>query len=81
MVDAANRLSGEADEFDRGAGAAKEFLAFLKLLLRRHRGRELHLIIDNSSAHGTPAVRRWLEKRSSAITVGCLHVSRTRHTR
>jgi transposase len=41
---------------------AKEFLAFLRLLSRQYRGRELHVIIDNSSAHGTAAVRQWLER-------------------
>ena len=28
----------------------------------QYRNRELHVILDNSSAHGTPAVQRWLEK-------------------
>src|SRR5437879_5653267 len=37
-----------------------EFLGFLKLVTRRYRGRELHIILDNSSTHSTPAVQAWL---------------------
>lgn len=39
---------------------AAEFLSFLKLVARRYRGRELHIILDNSSTHSTPAVQAWL---------------------
>lgn len=39
---------------------ATEFLAFLKLIQRRYRGQSLHVILDNSSTHSTPAVRAWL---------------------
>jgi transposase len=39
---------------------AADFLRFLKLLYRRYRGRELHVILDNSSTHSTPEVRAWL---------------------
>lgn len=37
-----------------------EFLGFLKQLARHYRGRELHVILDNSSTHTTPAVLKWL---------------------
>ncbi len=37
-----------------------EFLGFLKQLARHYRGRELHVILDNSSTQTTPAVQRWL---------------------
>jgi len=37
-----------------------DFLRFLKSLNRRYQGRELHVILDNSSTHGTPAVQEWL---------------------
>ena len=40
---------------------ASEFLDFLKLVQRRYRGQPLHVILDNSSTHSTPAVRAWLE--------------------
>jgi hypothetical protein len=35
---------------------AAEFLDFLRLVARRYRGQELHIILDNSSTHSTPAV-------------------------
>ena len=39
-----------------------DFLAFLKKVERRYRRRELHVILDNSSTHSTPAVLAWLAK-------------------
>jgi len=41
---------------------AIDFLRFMKGLNRRYQGRELHVILDNSSTHSTPAVRDWLDK-------------------
>lgn len=41
---------------------AMDFLRFLKLLVRRFRGRQLHVILDNSSTHSTPAIQTWLTK-------------------
>lgn len=40
---------------------AADFLAFMRKVVRAYPGRELHVILDNSSAHGTPEVRAWLE--------------------
>lgn len=37
-----------------------DFLAFLKRVARLYRGRDLHIILDNSSTHSTPAVQAWL---------------------
>jgi transposase len=37
-----------------------DFLAFLRRVARRYRGRVLHIILDNSSTHSTPAVQAWL---------------------
>lgn len=37
-----------------------DFLAFLKRVTRAYRGRALHVILDNSSTHSTPAVHAWL---------------------
>src|SRR5204863_8127224 len=34
-----------------------DFLAFMKTVVRRYRRRELHVILDNSSTHGTPEVK------------------------
>lgn len=42
------------------AHTATDFLAFMRLVVSRHPRRELHVILDNSSTHGTPEVRAWL---------------------
>jgi transposase len=42
---------------------AKEFITFLKRLDRETpAGLDLHLIVDNSSTHKSPPVRRWLAR-------------------
>jgi transposase len=41
-----------------------DFLAFLKRVTRAYRGRALHVILDNSSTHSTPAVHAWLALHS-----------------
>lgn len=46
----------------RPAANGTEFLAFLKTLARRFRRKQLHVVLDNSSTHTTPAVLRWLEE-------------------
>src|SRR5882672_5064417 len=53
---ASGKVVGECR--DRHTGA--DFLAFLKRLVRGYRGHELHVILDNSSTHTTPAVQAWL---------------------
>ena len=44
----------------RSRHTGADFLAFLKRMAGAYRGRELHVIVDNSSTHSTPAVRAWL---------------------
>jgi transposase len=39
---------------------AADFLAFMRKVVRAYPGRELHVILDNSSTHSTPDVRTWL---------------------
>jgi transposase len=39
---------------------AVDFLAFMRKVVRTYPGRALHVILDNSSSHGTPDVRAWL---------------------
>lgn len=39
---------------------AADFVAFVTRVARAYRGRELHVILDNSSTHSTPAVQEWL---------------------
>lgn len=42
-----------------------DFLRFLKALNRRYHGRELHVVLDNSSTHSTPEVRAWLDAHAN----------------
>jgi transposase len=37
-----------------------DFLAFMKAVVRRYPNRVLHVVLDNSSTHGTPEVKTWL---------------------
>jgi transposase len=53
---ASGRVFGDCAPRHTGA----DFLRFLKRLARRYRGRELHVVLDNSSTHSTPAVQAWL---------------------
>jgi transposase len=41
---------------------AADFLTFMRKVVRAYPRRELHVILDNSSSHGTPEVRDWLAK-------------------
>ncbi len=43
---------------------AKEFLDFCRVLVRRYPAGELHVVLDNSSTHKTPAVGRWLRRHT-----------------
>lgn len=56
-----NVASGEVVGACHDRHTAVEFLDFLQVLHRRYRRRDLHVILDNSSTHSTPAVRTWLE--------------------
>jgi transposase len=38
---------------------AADFQTFMRKVVREHPERELHVILDNSSSHGTPEVRSW----------------------
>jgi transposase len=55
---ASGRVIGKCTPSANGA----EFLEFLKTIARRFRKKELHIVLDNSSTHTTPAVQRWLEE-------------------
>lgn len=44
----------------RDSHTGADFLRFMKKVARQYPGRELHVILDNSSTHGTPAVKEWL---------------------
>lgn len=53
---ASGRVTGTCTAQHTGA----DFLRFMKGLARRYRGRRLHVVLDNSSTHSTPAVQAWL---------------------
>ena len=53
---ASGRVTGNCAAQHTGA----DFLGFMKRLARRYRGRHLHVVLDNSSTHSTPAVQAWL---------------------
>src|SRR4029450_12534152 len=52
------RVLGECAPRHTGA----DFLRFMRRVVRRYRGRELHVVLDNSSTHSTPAVQTWLSE-------------------
>jgi transposase len=56
--------SGEVTGTTTNRHRAREFLAFLRLLDRRYPQGELHVVLDNSSTHKTPAVQRWLRRHA-----------------
>jgi transposase len=39
---------------------ASDFLSFMRQVVRAYPAQELHVILDNSSTHRTPAIRDWL---------------------
>ncbi len=52
------KVIGECRPSHTGA----DFLSFLRHLAKCYRRKELHLVLDNSSTHTTPAVMEWLAK-------------------
>lgn len=52
--------TGQVTHELRNSHTGPDFLAFMKKVARRYPGRELHVILDNSSTHGTPDVQAWL---------------------
>lgn len=57
---ALNVASGEVVGACQPRHTAVEFLHFVTLLVDRYPARDLHVILDNSSTHSTPAVQAWL---------------------
>lgn len=54
--------TGRVDHACTEGHTGADFLAFMKKVASSHPRRELHVILDNSSTHGTPDVRAWLAK-------------------
>jgi transposase/transposase-like protein len=59
---ALNVESGEVVHACKDSHTAADFIAFMKQVARAEPRRELHVILDNSSTHSTPAVQAWLAK-------------------
>ncbi len=53
---ATGKIVGHCSETHNGS----DFLSFLRRVNRLYRSRELHIVLDNSSTHSTPAVQAWL---------------------
>jgi transposase len=54
--------TGKVTHDVRDSHTAKDFLGFMRKVARAYRGRELHVILDNSSTHRTPEVQTWLAR-------------------
>jgi transposase len=59
---ALNIATGEVAHACTESHTGADFLAFMKLVARQNPRRELHVVLDNASTHGTPEVLAWLEK-------------------
>lgn len=59
---ALNITTGGVTHECKDSHTGADFLSFMKKVARRYRRQELHVILDNSSTHGTPAVQRWLDQ-------------------
>jgi transposase len=59
---ALNVANGEVTHRCTDSHTAKDFLRFMKHVARRHPRQELHVVLDNSSTHGTAEVKEWLAK-------------------
>src|SRR5215207_2086847 len=59
---ALNVSTGEVVGECRPSRNGKDFLAFLKKVVKPHQGKEIHVVLDNLSTHTTPQVVAWLEK-------------------
>ena len=57
---ALNVVSGQVIGECRARHTGGDFLAFLKRVARHYRRQTLHVVLDNSSTHTTPAVQAWL---------------------
>jgi transposase len=58
---ALNVATGEVVGECRPRHDGANFLAFLKKAVRPHRGKQVHVVLDNLSTHATPDVLAWLE--------------------
>lgn len=67
---AALEAAAEKITADAAQSRHKEFLRFLAKVTVIHRGADLHVVLDNYSAHRHPEVRRWLaQPENQRVTV------------
>jgi len=59
---AMNVATGEVAHACADSHTAADFLSFMKQVVAQHPRRELHVVLDNSSTHSTPAIKKWLAK-------------------
>ena len=59
---ALNVATGEVAHACTDSHTAADFLGFIKLVAGQNPRRELHVVLDDSSTHSTPAVMAWLKK-------------------
>lgn len=59
---AINVATGQVAHACTESHTAADFLSFLKVVARQYPRRELHVVLDNSSSHSTPAIMKWLEQ-------------------
>lgn len=57
---ALNVATGDVTHRLSASHTAADFLTFMRQVVRAYPDQELHVILDNSSTHGTPEVRAWL---------------------
>jgi transposase len=59
---AMNVATGQVAHACTDSHTAADFLGFMKLVAREYPRSELHVVLDNSSSHSTPAIKKWLEQ-------------------
>jgi transposase len=59
---ALNVATGEVAHECTDSHTAADFLGFMQFVARLNPRKELHVVLDNSSTHGTPKIRAWLAK-------------------
>lgn len=59
---ALNVATGQVAHACSDSHTAADFLGFMQLVARLNPRKELHVVLDNPSTHGTPKIRAWLAK-------------------
>ena len=63
LIAALSVHTGQVTARPINGNTSQNFLAFLKVLYRKHPGKHLHVVADNLSAHKTAEVKEWLSHR------------------